>query len=45
MYAFTRDRRYLRFAGQVMRVVVFLVLVFGLLLIVERYALAGGSLS
>lgn len=41
MYAFTRDRRYLRFAGQVLRVVIFLLLVLALLFIVERYALAG----
>lgn len=45
MYAFTRDRRYLRFAWQVLRVVVFLAVVFGLLLIVERFALAGGGLG
>ncbi len=44
MYAFTRDRRYLRFAWQVLRLVIFLVLVFGLLLIAERFALAGGGL-
>ncbi len=44
MYALTGDRRYLRFAWQVLRLVIFLVLVFGLLLIAERFALAGGGL-
>ncbi len=44
MYAFTHDRRYLRFAWQVLRLVIFLALVFGLLAVVERFALAGGGL-
>lgn len=41
MYAFTRDRRYLRFAGQVLRFVVFLLLVLGVLVVLERYVLVG----
>lgn len=41
MYVFTRDRRYLRFATQVVRVVVLVLLVFGLLFVLERYVLIG----
>jgi hypothetical protein len=41
MYMFTRDRRYLNFAWQVLRVVVYLTLVFGLLFVLQRYVLAG----
>jgi hypothetical protein len=41
MYVFTRDRRYLRFAWQVLRLTVYLLLVFALLFIVERYVLVG----
>lgn len=40
MYVFTRDRRYLKFAWQVMRLAVFLLLVFALLFVLERYVLA-----
>lgn len=41
MYVFTRDRRYLRFAWQVLRFVVFLLLVFAVLFVLERYVLVG----
>ncbi len=41
MYIFTRNRRYLKFAGQIVRFVVYLLLVFGLLYVLERYVLTG----
>jgi hypothetical protein len=41
MYAFTRDRSYLRFAWQILRFVVFLLLVFAVLFVLERYVLVG----
>lgn len=41
MYVFTRDRRYLRFARQVLRFVVFSLLVFAVLFVLERYVLIG----
>lgn len=41
MYVFTGDRRYQRFAWQVVRFVVILLLVFALLFILERYVLVG----
>lgn len=41
MYVFTRDRRYLRFSWQILRFVAFLLLVFGLLFVLERYVLVG----
>ena len=41
MYVFTRDRRYLRFVGQVSRFVVFLLLIFSILFVLERYVLTG----
>jgi hypothetical protein len=41
MYLVTRDRRYLRFAGQVLRFVVFLLLIFAALFVLERYVLTG----
>jgi hypothetical protein len=41
MYFFTRDRRYLRFAGQTLRFTVFLLLIFALLFVLERYVLVG----
>lgn len=41
MYLFTRDRRYLRFAWQVLRFAVLVLLVFGLLFLLERYVLTG----
>lgn len=39
-YIFTRDVRYLRFAWQVVRFIVVVVLVFGILYLLERYGLA-----
>ncbi len=41
MYLFTRNRRYLRLAWQIVRFVVYLLLVFGLLYVLERYVLVG----
>ncbi len=41
LYFFTGDRRYLRFAGQVLRGAAILLIVFVLLLILERYVLVG----
>ncbi len=38
-YVFTRDTRYLRFAWQVVRFIVFALLVFGALFLLERYGL------
>jgi len=39
MYLFTRDGRYYRFAWQVIRFSVLLLVVFGLLFLLERYVL------
>ncbi len=39
MYVFTRNRRYLKFAWQTVRLTVLLLLVFGLLFVLERYVL------
>jgi len=41
MYIFTRNRRYLEFARQTVRFTVMLLLVFALLLVLERYVLVG----
>ena len=41
MYIFTRDRRYLRLAWQIVRFSVFLLLVLALLFVLERYVLMG----
>lgn len=41
MYVFTRDRRYLRLAWQIIRFSVFLLLVLALLFVLERYVLMG----
>ncbi len=41
MYIFTRNRRYLEFAWQTLRFTVLLLLVFVLLLVLERYVLVG----
>ncbi len=41
LYVFTRDRRYLQFAWQVVRVVFFLLLLLALLFVLERYVLVG----
>jgi len=38
-YIFTRDPRYLRFAWQVVRFIVFALLVFGALYLLERFGL------
>jgi hypothetical protein len=39
MYLFTRNRRYLKLAGQIAQFVIVAVLLFALLIIVERYVL------
>lgn len=39
MYIFTRNRRYLKFAWQTVRLTALLLLVFGLLFVLERYVL------
>ena len=41
MYALTRDSRYARLAWQILRAVVFLLLLVGVLIVVERYLLTG----
>ena len=41
MYVFTRNRRYLSLAWQIVRFVVFAILVFGALYVLERYVLIG----
>lgn len=41
MYVFTRDQRYLVFSRQVLRLVVYLALLFALLFVLERYVLTG----
>ncbi len=41
MYIFTGDRRYVRFAWQVVRFAIILLLVFVLLFMLERYVLVG----
>ena len=41
MYLLTRDRRYLNFAWQTLRFTVFMLLVFALLFVLERYVLVG----
>jgi hypothetical protein len=38
-YIFTHDQKYLRFAWQVVRFIVFVLLVFGALYILERFGL------
>ncbi len=44
LYLFTGDRRYVRFAWQVVRFAIILLLVFALLFILERYVLAGWAI-
>ena len=39
MYIFTRNQRYLKFAWQIVRFMVLLVVVFALLYVLERYVL------
>lgn len=41
MYIFTGQQRYRMFAWQTVRFTIFLVLVFGLLFVLERYVLIG----
>ncbi len=41
MYIFTRNRRYLKFAWQILRFAVLLLLVFAVLFVLERYVLVG----
>lgn len=41
MYVITRNRRYLRFAMQTLRFAAFLLLLFAVLFVLERYVLAG----
>jgi hypothetical protein len=41
LYVFTRDRRYLQFAWQVVRFVFFLLILLALLFVLERYVLVG----
>ena len=41
MYVFTRNDRYRRFAWQVVRLVVYALLVGGVLFVLERYVLVG----
>ncbi len=41
MYVFTRDRRYLKFAWQILRFAALLQLLFAVLFVLERYVLAG----
>ncbi len=41
MYVFTRNRRYLALAWQIVRFAVFALLIFGVLFVLERYVLIG----
>ena len=41
MFALTRNRRYLEFARKTLRFTVFLLLIFALLYMLERYVLTG----
>lgn len=41
MYLYTRNRRYLRLAKEIVRFVIFLLLIFGALYLLERYVLVG----
>jgi len=41
MYVFTRDPRYQRFAWQVIRLVVYALLILAALFVLERYVLVG----
>jgi len=41
MYVFTRDRRYLKFAWQILRFAALVLLVFAVLFVLERYVLVG----
>ena len=39
-YIFTRNRRYLKFAWQALRFTLFLLMLFGVLFVLERYVLS-----
>jgi hypothetical protein len=41
MYLVTRNQRYLKLAGQILRFVVFALLIFAALFVLERYVLVG----
>jgi len=41
MYVFTRDGRYLKFARQLVRFLIFSLMVFAVLFVLERYVLVG----
>ena len=41
MYLITRNPRYLNLAWQIVRLVIFLLLIFGFLYLLERYVLVG----
>ncbi|MES1981452.1 MAG: hypothetical protein V4443_03140 [Pseudomonadota bacterium] len=41
MYIYTRNPRYLKLAWQIVRFVVFALLIFGVLYLLERYVLVG----
>lgn len=41
LYIFTREPRYLRFAAQTARLIVLVLLVFGVVFLIERYVLVG----
>ena len=41
MYVFTRNRRYLKFAWQILRFAALLLLLFAVLFVLERYVLVG----
>jgi len=41
IYVFTRDRRYLKFAWQILRFAAVLLLLFAVLFVLERYVLVG----
>jgi len=41
MYLYTRNQRYLRIANQTIRMTIYLVILFALLYLLERYVLVG----
>lgn len=41
LFLFTRNRRYLGLAWQIVKLLIFLLLIFGLLFLLERYVLIG----
>jgi hypothetical protein len=44
MYVFTRNRRYLGLAWQIIRFVTFVLMIFAVLFVLERYVLIGWSI-